>query len=535
MNRLRLVAAVLLMTTMLFSAFPTEVTAQLTPEQNLINNRVNNRIGDMSFFGGISEGVRLPLTTEILIAESDNQRTRNRRDARSFRYSELVFLGGGAPVQFDGNLEVIRGGAVDVTEAVGSFDVTHRVTSNDSTADNVDIYRSITFDVNYHLVGSQIIFTYLVRRNNWRETVIVDGNEFNLVPNMSHYNISIIQDITPGVSYYRGDISGRLVFNDDNDAVITKDIQGSFHGYRSPWSASETLRLDVTIDAGSWGLQYQVRPSITMNKVLQFVQNEPTAISFQGNFREVMHNNVGLRYDIFAAPNSMWDVPRTGTVSMEIPNAFEQLPAHDLSFLRGNPAEDDINRLFSTRILTGDPRFFQPSHAITRGQFVAAVARALRLPIEQPDNRRIRAAMVQPDTAVFYDVPNTRPEYQYIMAAHRAGLAFGRANSMFYFDYPIDRQEAFMIMIRGLGLSQMGLNPTPATPFADDAMVAQWARREVTVAHMIGLAVPDENGFFHPTRQLSMGEAANILNELVEYMRVGLISDYVDQIVNIVR
>jgi hypothetical protein len=121
------------------------------------------------------------------------------------------------------------------------------------------------------------------------------------------------------------------------------------------------------------------------------------------------------------------------------------------------------------------------------------------------------------------------------MAAYRAGLAVGRANSMFYFDYPIDRQEALMIMIRALGLTQMGLNPTPVTPFADDALIASWARREVSVAYMIGLAVPDQNGFLHPTRQLSMGEAASILNELVDYMRVGLFSDYADQIVNIAR
>jgi hypothetical protein len=104
---------------------------------------------------------------------------------------------------------------------------------------------------------------------------------------------------------------------------------------------------------------------------------------------------------------------------------------------------------------------------------------------------------------------------------------------MFYFDYPIDRQEAFMIMVRALGLTQLGLNPTPVTSFMDDALIANWARREVSVAQLIGLAVPDADGFFHPTRQLSNGEAANIINELIEYMRVGLVSDYAEGIVNI--
>jgi len=515
--------------------FPLEAFADqyLTSDHiTLTNNRVNNRIGDMGFFGGISEGVRLPLTTEQMIAESDARGQRARRDTRTMRYSEMVFLTG-EPVQFNGNIEVVRGGGVDTSERVGQFDVTHRVRPV-MADDDVLITRDITFQVNYRLDGSQVIFTYQARRSSWSETIQVGGALFTLEPSLSHFGVSIIQDMTPGVSYYRGDISGRLVFAGP-DGMITQDVQGSFHGYRSPWSATETHRLDKVITAPNWGMHYQVRPSITMNKVLQFVENEPFAISFEGNFREVMQTNVGLRYDLFVVPNFSWHLPNYGTVSMEIPNAFEQLPAHDLTFLRGNPAEDDIRRLFSTQILTGDPRFFQPSHAITRGQFVAAVARAIRLPIEPAVQPRAARGRVQPDISVFHDVPRTRPEYPYIMAAYRARLAVGRANSMFYFDYPIDRQEAFMILVRALGLTQMGLNPTPVTPFMDDSLIAPWARREVTVAHMIGLAVPDEFGFFHPTRQLSMGEAASILNELVEYMRVVLVSDYADQIVNIAR
>ncbi|MCL1987247.1 MAG: S-layer homology domain-containing protein [Firmicutes bacterium] len=505
----------------------------LTPAQNMINNRVNNRIGDMGFFGGISEGVRLPLTTEVLIAESAGNANRNRSDTTTMRYSELVFLNGN-PVQFDGNIEIVRGGGVDVTSGVGSFNVTHRVTPSDATNnDVVAINRNMPFAVNYRLEGSQLIFTYEVQRASWTETITMGDSTFELDASVSHFGVSIIQDITPGVSYYRGDISGRLVFVETGSGeLLTQDMQGSFHGYRSPWSATETHRIDVTLIRDDWAMQYQIRPSLTMNKVLQFVQNEPMAISFEGNFREVMQNNVGLRYDILVAPNFMWATPNSGTISMNIPNAFEQLPAHDLSFLRGNPAEDDIRRLFSTGVLNGDPRFFQPGHAISRGQFVAAVSRALRLPLEPQPQARGR---IQPDTSVFHDVPNTRPEYPYIMAAYRAGLAIGRANSMFFFDYPIDRQEAFMIIIRGLGLTPMGLNPTPITPFVDDSLISSWARREVSVAHMIGLAVPDEQGFFHPTRQLTMGEAANIINELIEYMRVGLVSDYADQIVNIAR
>jgi len=488
-------------------------------------------LGDMSFFGGMSEGVRLPRTTEQMLIDQGNRRNRN--DDIILRYSELVFLTG-RPVRFDGTLEIDTNATLDMTPGnAATFNLTHTIEPSAATGDEVEIWREVTFTVDYNVAGSQVIFNYNAQRDNWEETILVDGVEFVLDPDVSHFNISIFEDRTPGVAYYRGDVSARLVYIRDGEDTVVKEIVGSFHGYRSVWSTTETHRLDISIDAGDWQMQYQIRPSLIQNKVLQFIHNEPTVISFEGNFREVLQTYTGLRYTIFTAPNFMWDVPREGVAHLETHNIFEQLPAPDLTFLRGNAAEDDIRRLFSTQILQGDPRFFQPSHAITRGQFVTAVTRAIRLPIEPVAPARGRR--VQVDTAVFHDVPMHRPEFPYIMAAYRAGLAVGRANSMFYFDYPIDRQEAFMIMIRALGLTQMGLNPTPVTPFADDALIASWARREVTVAHMIGLAVPDDMGFFHPTRQLSMGEAANIINELVEYMRVGLISDYVDQIVNIAR
>lgn len=509
------ISAFLLVIVMML-AFPTKVLA------------TNGRpIGDMSFFGGISEGVRLPRTTEQMLLEQGARR--NRRQDITLRYSEMVFLAG-RPARFDGTLEISTSGSVNMDNQVGTFNVTHTVEPSAATGTDVIINRDITFTVNYRVEGSQVVFTYDAQRDNWEETITVGGTTFTLDYEMSHYVIGIIEDRTPGVTYYRGHVSGRMVYVTGDGAVVTRELQGEFYGYRNPWSATETHRLDAIVSTDTWSLQYQIRPSITMNKVLQWGQNEPTAISFEGNFREVMQNNIGLRYDILVRPTFMWDEPISGTMSIEMPNTFEQLPSPDLSWLRGNAAEDDIRRLFATQILTGDPRFFQPSHAISRGQFVAAVARAVRLPIEQPVVAT--RGRVQPDTSVFNDVPRERPEYPYIMAAYRAGIAVGRANSMFYFDYPIERQEAFMILIRALGLCQMGLNPTPATPFADDALIAPWAMRQIAVAHEIGLAVPDEFGFFNPNRMLSMGEAANIINELVEFMRVGLISYYSDQIVN---
>ena len=81
----------------------------------------------------------------------------------------------------------------------------------------------------------------------------------------------------------------------------------------------------------------------------------------------------------------------------------------------------------------------------------------------------------------------------------------------------------------------MGLDPTVITPFTDSHSIAYWAIREVEVARVLGLIHPDENGNIHPNRMISKAEAAALFNELVEFMRVGLVSEFSEQIVNIPR
>jgi hypothetical protein len=258
--------------------------------------------------------------------------------------------------------------------------VTKRVRPGIATGDVV-INRSMSFTVEYWVEGSQMMYTYLINTNNWSETITVGDTVFTLDNQRSSMVIAVIEDQTPGINFYRGDISSRLIFTDADGATTTVNQRGFFTGFSNPWSATETQRLDVDIINNDWALSYQIRPSVTVNKTLQFVRNEPTVISFEGNYRELHQSFSGLRYDIFLAPQFMWDEPTYGTLSIETENIFEQLPAPDMSHLRGHPAEDDIHRLFAMQILTGEPRTFVPGQAITRGQFMTALARAIKLPI----------------------------------------------------------------------------------------------------------------------------------------------------------
>ena len=334
------------------------------------------QVGDMGFFGGISEGRMLPRTTEQLLVQ-----TRNNNNRSTFNYKELVFLGG-RPQEFNGRIDITVSGAPNMDSPGGAFNVNYRVYASPGSANDVTIARTANFTVTYRVEGSQVIYNYDIVKNSWRETITTPDGTFTLDSNMSSYNISIIEDRTPGVNYYRGDVSGQLIYNSGENPTTSVQT-GSFYGYSCAWSSTETHRLNVTVMSEGWAMQYQIRPSVTVNKILQYTANEPTAISFEGNYKEVLQNVAGLKYDILLRPNFIWDEPLSGTASISSVNTFEQLPAVDLAFLKGNAAEDNIRRLFAMQVLSGLPEYYLPGQAITRGQFVTALAKAIKLPIEE--------------------------------------------------------------------------------------------------------------------------------------------------------
>jgi hypothetical protein len=502
-----------------------------------------HRIGDMGFHGGITEGRHLPRTLETIIREQGNSRnTRsNRNNAIVLDYAEYIFIGN-EPILFRGPLEIRRPASPTSEETTGTYRVEHRVTTPQAAAGAPapmpTITRTMIFNVEHHLEGSQMIYTYTIDRsnaNNWTDVIVTPEGTFTLNARRSTFVVSIWEDRTPAINFYRGDISARLVYTGgpNGDTIVIKT--GEFYGVATAWSATETHVTNVSVTNDAWAMQYQIRPSVTVNKELQFVQNTPTQISFEGNFRELHQATAGLRYDILTKPNSMWHVPNSGQTSINVENIFEQLPAQDMSMLRGHPAEDDIHRLFAMQILTGDPRFFVPNQAMTRGQFLTALARTVKLPVEEVVLPRATRGQQPVALTLFSDVNSDRPEFRYIQAIQRAGIAFGRADGKFYFDYPISRQEAIVTIVRALGLSNMAQNPSVVSPFLDSDDIADWAMRHVNVALMLDLIAPDANGNLNPRRAMSKGESAALLNHLLNYMRNGIVDHYSGQLVNITQ
>jgi hypothetical protein len=510
------------------------------------------QIEDIGFFGGISQGTRLPKTTETLLANQSRSSSR----APGLPYKEVVLLDG-TPRVFEGTLTVTTSGKLpEPGTDMGTYTQTYSIVPSIRSSEGAVIRRRMVFRVNWRREGNQIIKDYALRdatRSSWDETIELGGSVYRLDHRLSSFNVSILEDETPGGKYYKGNVSNRAVYTDDGEAntVVRLETVGSFYGYSNPWSSTDVQRLDGFIDnSGGWQMQYQVRPSVSVSKKINYSANEPELISFAGNYQEIMQNVSGASYNIYMRPTQFYQIPTSGNINQNNTNwwhfdyyedeesgdinlapfnTFEQLIAPDLTHLRGHPAESDISKLFAMQVLDGDPRFYQPNQAITRDQYVTALAKALKLPIEQVSTGRGRNAA---PPIVFPDVQAERPTYPYIMAAYRSGLISGNSQGLFNSDRPIERQEAMALMLRALGLQQLGLNPTPVTPFVDDADIALWAKRELYAAHRIGLIYSDDNGRINPRTNVSKAEAAAFINRLIDYMREDIAEDYAAHIVN---
>lgn len=486
--------------------------------------KADAKIGEMGFYGGITEGTRLPKSTEILLE------TTVRKANTPIVYKEIVALTG-TPVEVDGLLTVKVSGTINDKDNSGKYTETHTVAPGGTDTDNT-ISRTITYEVSWERSGVQIKKNFKVTK--WTETIRIGGVEYRLQERQSHFDVSSLEFKSAGVTYYKADISERAVYSTgDAGAVTTTDTSGSLYGYDCAWSATETHRLDVQVSTDEWQMRYQVRPSVSVNKTLQYSSNEPAAMSFEGNYREVMQNTSALQYDITVLPRQFYQTPTKGSASIATYNSFEQLFAPNVSQLKGSFAEADIKKLYSMGVLDGDTKFYVPNQAVTRGEFTTMLVKAIKLPIDTSyQTQTARGKKAVPINIVFPDVLPERADYPYIMAAYNAQLAIGRSLGNFYADSGMQREEAIVMIMRALGLSNLGLEPTPITPYADDASISDWAKKDIYAATVLGLIRPDEQGKIYPKQTMTKAEAAVLINQLIEYMRSGIQLDYTDHIVN---
>ncbi len=505
-------SAALVSVSLLVTAVPTTVFAQS---------------GYIGYFGGITEGKRLPKTSETLLQLSQNTK------AQSYTYKEYVLMDK-TPTLFEGEM-TIASKEPEVLADKGTYNVTLTVGPTDTSDSEAKINREITFKVNYYKdEDKNVIKDYSVL--NWEETVSSASGKYTLDEKKSYFDVSVVENYTPGVMYYKGDISSKAYYSggqgEDGDAEVTKT--GSIFGYNSAWSNTETHRIDAYVKNGPDSFTYQIRPSVTVYKDLQYGNNEPTYTSFDGNYREVMANESGLFYTILNKSNSMYLTETKGNASIDSRNYFEQLPPVNLTSLKGAPYYNDLEKLYGMGVLQGDPNLFKPTQAITRGEFVTMLVRAFKLPTTAYESTK-KASAKTAQAQYYADVTPTRNDYKYIQTAKDYGVAYGSSDGHFYPDQTISRQEAICMIVRSLGLQNMGITGNPQSPFLDDKDIATWAKNDLYTAYKIGIINTGTDFKVNPKQKLSKADAAVIVNAMIDYLRYDLKENYAESIVNYVE
>ncbi len=506
-------SAIMVSVSLLVAAVPTSVFAQT---------------GYIGYFGGITEGKRLPKTSETLLELNKNTKK------ETFTYKEYVLMDK-TPTLFEGEM-TISSKEPEVLADKGSYTITIEVQPTDTSTGEAKITRDMTLKVNYYKdQDNNIIKDYTV--TNWEETLTSPTGSYTLDEKKSYFDLSVVENYAPGVMYYKGDVSSKAYYSgglgEDGVAEVTKT--GSIFGYNSAWSNTETHRIDAYVKNGEDAFTYQIRPSVSVYKDLQYGNNEPTYTSFDGNYREVMVNESGLFYTILNKSNSMYLTPDKGSASIDSRNYFEQLPPVNLTSLKGAPYYNDVEQLYGMGVLQGDPNLFKPTQAITRGEFVTMLVRAFKLPTTAYETTSKKASSKNTPVQYYADVAPNRNDYKYIQTAKDYGVAYGSSDGHFYPDQTITREEAICMIIRSLGLQTIGITGNPQSPFLDDKEIANWAKNDIYTAYKIGIISTGTDFKIRPKEKLTKADAAVLVNSMIDYLRYDLKQNYAESVVNYVE
>lgn len=475
--------------------------------------------GEMGYFGGISTGEKLPTTIEV--AQSKQTRT----SKYTLPYKENIYLTGRA-VPVEGTIEV-RPGSVDKDKGTGSYSETYAIKAQ--SPDGKDkVTRSITLETAYIYDTALGQMTKTSKVKKWTEIVVVGGQTYSLDPSQSHFSKSMLEDYTPGVMYYRGDISYEAVYRDVTNGngtnYVSVAVSGPIYGYDQAFAKTETQKRNISIDKGDSQYYIQETPTYTVHKDIQYSVSEPGAISFAGNYKEMIRSEGNHTYTIYVGDPELYDKEKKGSMNITNTPKLEQLPIPSMPHMMSHPAKSDVEKLYSMKILSKDPAKFSPSQIVTRGEYIEMLVRALQIPL--PEVKKTTTLLNKnqaPAPIVFTDIKETDTIYPYAIAAYNAGLVSG---GKFGGNTKLTRQDLYTLTVRAIGLERLGIGTGGAyTPFVDDALIASYAKSSLYAASKLGL-IASSNGYIFPKREVTFGEAAAILNQFIDYLRYDLQKDY---------
>lgn len=477
--------------------------------------------GEIGYFGGITSGVKLPTWTSL--AQDNTKKT----SKYSLPYKEMVYLSGRAE-EVEGTIEIKPGDGIDKEKAAGDYTETYKVTAQN--ADNtVRVSRNITFTTEYIYEAERKQATKVSKVSKWSEIITVDGKSYQLDDDLSYYSKSILEEYTPGVTYYRGDIQYDAVYKPvgDEGENVVMSVNGPVYGYEQAFAKTETQRRSITIDLGNGdGYAIEETPTFTVHRDIAYGANEPTAISMAGNYKEIIRSEGTLSYNILQGSAGLYEDERSGMISLQNTPTIEQLSIPTNLNLQGHPAETDIKKMYSMKIFTDNAAYFSTNKVVTKGEYIKMLVTALNidLPEEKTSKRYSKKEVVE--VSPFVDIKSGDTYYKYAKAAYDAGLIGG---GVFDANKYLTRELMYVLNIRAIGLERLGIGTMGTyTPFVDDQQISSWAKTSLYAASKIGI-ISESNGYIFPKKYVTKAECATLLEQYINYLRYDLQKDYNDK------
>ncbi|MCZ2257595.1 S-layer homology domain-containing protein [Sporosarcina sp. G11-34] len=187
--------------------------------------------------------------------------------------------------------------------------------------------------------------------------------------------------------------------------------------------------------------------------------------------------------------------------------------AQALTDISDHWAKEEIEALVEKEVIYGfKDDTFQPDAAVTRGQFLAYIVRALELP---------------EGTSAFKDVSPSSSLYKDIAAAKKAGLIFGTAEGLALASEPVTRADVAVMLDRAMQLKGNYSSSTPIL-FKDAVSIGKYAYESVERMTHYGLIYGRSNNTFEPQAVATRGEAAVFINRMLKKLDEPIVEEDIE-------
>lgn len=196
------------------------------------------------------------------------------------------------------------------------------------------------------------------------------------------------------------------------------------------------------------------------------------------------------------------DTPKPDVVPGEVPDA-QKSSFNDMSDCEW--AIEPVERLVSKGVISGyGDSTFAPNQYVTREEFIKMLVIAF-------------GVEYQDASCSFVDVFNTDWFYHYVGAAEQLNITQGITKDIFGVKTHIIRQDACVMLLRGVEAVKRNLNPRKADmSFRDENQIDEYAKDAIEQLYMCEIIRGDEQGNMNPKSNLTRAEAAKMIDGIMQ-------------------